>query len=82
MQRSILHTDEGKRHQKYLNHFVTVKRCPDCLGSRVNERVRSCKINQKSIADAVDMPLTELHSFIRSMDLSLIKIFKKSYLYV
>lgn len=73
MQRSILHTDEGKRHQKYLNHFVTVKRCPDCLGSRVNERVRSCKINQKSIADAVDMPLNELHSFIRSMDLSLIK---------
>ena len=80
MQRSILHTDEGKRHQKYLNHFVTVKRCPDCLGSRVNERVRSCKINQKSIADAVDMPLTELHSFIRSMDLSLIKTIQEELL--
>ncbi len=43
----------------------------------------AAKLIRKSIADAVDMPLTELHSFIRSMDLSLIKkLFKKSYLYV
>lgn len=73
MQRSILHTDEGKRHQKYINRFVTVKSCPDCLGSRVNERVRSCKIDNKSIADVVEMPLNELHSFIRSINISLVK---------
>ncbi|WP_285047114.1 excinuclease ABC subunit UvrA [Lactococcus petauri] len=73
MQRSILHTDEGKRHQKYLNRFVTVKSCPDCLGSRVNKRVRSCKIDKKSIADAVEMPLNELHSFILSINVSLVK---------
>ena len=43
------------------------------MGSRVNKRVRSCKIDKKSIADAVEMPLNELHSFILSINVSLVK---------
>jgi excinuclease ABC A subunit len=64
MKRSILHSDEGKRHQKQLDRFVTVKTCPICHGSRVNERVRSCKISGKSIADAAMLSLDELLAFI------------------
>lgn len=44
MKRSILQSDEGKRHQKQLDRFVTIEPCPSCHGTRVNERVRSCKI--------------------------------------
>jgi Excinuclease ATPase subunit len=67
MTRSIIHTDEGKRHQKQLDKFVSTKTCPSCQGSRVNDRVRSCKINDKSIADIVELPLDELQEFLTSI---------------
>ncbi|MGX7148956.1 ATP-binding cassette domain-containing protein [Enterococcus ureasiticus] len=68
MRRSILQSDEGKRHQKQLDRFVTVETCPACLGARVNERVRSCKISGKSIADVVMFSLDELTSFIEKIN--------------
>ncbi|MGX7262465.1 ATP-binding cassette domain-containing protein [Enterococcus crotali] len=68
MKRSILQSDEGKRHQKQLDRFVTVETCPECHGTRVNERVRSCKIFGKSIADAVMYSLDELMSFIEKIN--------------
>ncbi|MBM7617014.1 excinuclease ABC A subunit [Weissella uvarum] len=57
MERSVLHKDEGKRHQKDVDRFVTVKTCPVCHGTRVSERVLSCKINGKNIGDVVEMPV-------------------------
>ncbi|MGM0212826.1 ATP-binding cassette domain-containing protein [Enterococcus sp. AZ109] len=71
MQRSILNKDEGKRHQKQLNRFVTVETCPDCHGTRVNDRVRTCLINGKNISDLVLMPLDELAEFIQSIEATL-----------
>lgn len=68
MKRSILQSDEGKRHQKQLDRFVTIEPCPSCHGTRVNERVRSCKIFGKSIADVVMFSLDELTSFIEKID--------------
>ncbi len=67
MERSIIHKDEGKRHQKQLDRFVTRKVCPDCHGTRVNEKVRSCKIHGKSIADLVTLPLDELLTFCQTI---------------
>ncbi|MGX7350930.1 excinuclease ABC subunit A [Enterococcus canis] len=68
IQRSILHRDEGKRHQKQLDKFVTTETCPDCQGTRVNPRVRSCKINGKSIADVVLLPLDEVGLFLQNIE--------------
>lgn len=67
VQRSIIHSDEGRRHQKQLDRFVTVKECPDCHGSRVNERVRSCKIMDKNIADVVNLSLEQLKEFVAAV---------------
>lgn len=67
VQRSIIHSDEGRRHQKQLDRFVTVKECPDCHGSRVNEKVRSCKISGKNIADVVSMSLEQLKEFVTAI---------------
>ena len=64
MERSILYSDEGKRHKKQVDNFVTIKKCPDCLGTRVNERVRNCKINGSSIADIVQLSLEEVVQFV------------------
>ena len=59
-----------KSETKYttqLESIIEVKNCPDCQGTRVNERVRSAKINDKSIADCVTMSISELLSFVESI---------------
>jgi len=68
MYRSIITTKEGKRQQKILDKMVSTFECPDCQGTRVNERVRSCRINGKNIADVVAMPITEAIEFIQGID--------------
>lgn len=68
MYRSIITTKEGKRQQKVLDQMVSTFECPECHGMRVNERVRSCKINGLNIADVVEMPITESVKFIAAID--------------
>ncbi|RSK29702.1 ATP-binding cassette domain-containing protein [Bhargavaea beijingensis] len=67
MYRSVITQKEGKRHQKLLDQMVTTYECPVCNGTRVNEKVRSCKIGGNSIADVVAMPIDETISFIQSI---------------
>lgn len=64
MYRSIITTKEGKRQQKVLDKMISTFTCPECHGTRVNERVRSCKINGKNIAEVVDMPIPEAIAFV------------------
>lgn len=68
MYRSIITTKEGKRQQKVLDQMVSTFTCPDCHGARVNERVRSCRINGKNIADVVEMPISEAVKFVASIE--------------
>lgn len=68
MYRSIISTKEGKRHQKILDEMVTTAVCPECGGSRVNDKIRSCKINGKSIADVDNMPIPDAIEFIGEID--------------
>ncbi len=68
MYRSIITTKEGKRQQKVLDQMVSTFECPECHGMRVNERVRSCKINRCNIADVVEMPISEAVRFIARID--------------
>ena len=66
--RSIIGSDEGKRHAGRMSEIVTVDTCPACGGARVNERVRSCKIGGVSIADVSAMPMGAVLDFIRGID--------------
>ncbi|SIT84466.1 ATP-binding cassette domain-containing protein [Edaphobacillus lindanitolerans] len=68
MYRSVITQKEGKRHQKLLDEMVSTYPCPECHGTRVNEKVRSCKINGQSIADLAEMPVAEATAFIRGID--------------
>lgn len=67
MYRSIINTKEGARFKHILDNMVTTFTCPDCGGSRVNERVRSCLINGKNIADVTAMPVPEALEFVNSV---------------
>lgn len=68
MYRSIITTKEGKRQQKILDQMVSTFECPECHGSRVNERVRSCRINGKNIAEIVELPIADCAKFIDSIE--------------
>ena len=64
MYRSVINTPEGKRFAHILDKMVTSYECPECGGSRVNEKVRSCLINGKNIADVTAMSIPEAMDFI------------------
>ena len=64
MYRSIITTKEGKRQQKVLDSMICTTECPECHGTRLNERVRSCLINGKNLADVVSMPISNALIFI------------------
>lgn len=64
MYRSVIHSDEGKRHRKILEPMLDSGICPDCAGKRLNETVLSCKIEGKSIADITEMPIIKLKNWM------------------
>ena len=67
MYRSIINTKEGARFKHILDNMVTTFTCPYCGGSRVNDRVRSCLINGRNIADVTTMPVPEALEFVNSI---------------
>lgn len=68
MYRSIITTKEGKRQQKVLDSMTCTTECPECHGTRLNERVRSCRIGGKNLADVVAMPINEALLFVKAID--------------
>jgi excinuclease UvrABC ATPase subunit len=51
-----------------LKNIVITKTCPLCEGKRLNEKILSCKIEGKSIADCMALSVDELLEFITSLD--------------
>ena len=77
MYRSIINTKEGQHYKKVLDQMVSTFTCPDCGGSRLNERVRSCLIKGKNIAQVVDMPIPEAALFVEQITDSLARDLKE-----
>ncbi|QIB68887.1 excinuclease ABC subunit UvrA [Aminipila butyrica] len=69
IERSFLRKEEGEkvRYKKDLERFVSKQNCPHCQGTRLNDKVRSCKVNGKTIAECAAMQISELLTFIQSI---------------
>lgn len=67
MYRSIINSEEGLLHSAVLNPMLTMGTCPDCGGTRLNERIRSCKIDGRNIADVCSLSITRLNEWVRSL---------------
>ena len=67
MYRSIINSEEGLLHSAVLNPMLTMGTCPDCGGTRLNERALSCRIGGINIAEACAMPITRLNRWIHSI---------------
>ncbi|MFN8085295.1 MAG: excinuclease ABC subunit UvrA [Dermatophilaceae bacterium] len=52
----------------FVERAVTFQTCPDCAGTRLGEGARASKIAGVSIADACAMQISELATWVRSID--------------
>ena len=52
----------------FVDRAVTYLACPDCDGTRLNERARSSRIRGLNIAEACDMQISDLAQWIRGID--------------
>ena len=67
MYRSIINSEEGLLHSAVLNPMLVMGTCPDCKGTRLNEKALSCKIDGVNIAAACAMSITRLNRWIHSI---------------
>ena len=64
MYRSIINSEEGLLHSAVLNPMLRMGVCPDCGGTRLNEKARSCLIEGRSIADVCAMSISRLREWV------------------
>ena len=68
MYRSIINSEEGLLHAAVLNPMLTMGTCPDCGGTRLNEKIRSCKINGLNIAEVTAMSISDCRKWMATVD--------------
>ena len=68
MYRSIINSEEGLLHAAVLNPMLTMGTCPDCGGTRLNEKIRSCKIKGINIAEVTDMSIADCRQWMETID--------------
>ena len=56
---------ENLTRKKDLQEIIRTKECPVCNGKRLNNKILSCKIKDKNIADCTALSVDELLDFIR-----------------
>ncbi len=74
MYRSIINSEEGLLHSAVLNPMLRMGTCPDCGGTRLNEKIRSCRIASPltegeglNIAEVCALSITKLNQWVRSL---------------
>ena len=78
MYRSIINSEEGLLHAAVLNPMLTMGTCPDCGGTRLNEKIRSCKINGINIAEVTAMSIANCRQWMETIDNPLAEDIKRA----
>ena len=68
MYRSIINSEEELLHASVLNPMLTMGTCPDCGGTRLNEKIRSCKIGSLNIAEVTAMSISDCRRWMETID--------------
>ena len=68
MYRSIINSEEGLLHAAVLNPMLRMGTCPNCGGTRLNEKIRSCKIGGLNIADVTAMSISDCRKWMETID--------------
>ena len=78
MYRSIINSEEGLLHAAVLNPMLTMGTCPDCGGTRLNEKIRSCKIKGANIAEVTAMSIADCRQWMETIDNPLAEDIKRA----
>ena len=78
MYRSIINSEEGLLHAAVLNPMLTMGTCPDCGGTRLNEKIRSCKIKSVNIAEVTAMSIADCRQWMETIDNPLAEDIKRA----
>ena len=78
MYRSIINSEEGLLHAAVLNPMLTMGTCPDCKGTRLNEKIRSCKINGVNIAEVTAMSIADCRQWMETIENHLAEDIKRA----
>ena len=58
---SAIENDDSKEAQKWADQFMSIKKCPECHGGRLNKESLSYKLWDKNIAEVADMDISDLY---------------------
>jgi excinuclease ABC subunit A len=61
---------ESEYRREQLEKYITVLKCPDCLGKRLKPASLAVTVGRKSIADVSAFSVKEFHDFIEGVKLS------------
>ena len=78
MYRSIINSEEGLLHAAVLNPMLTMGTCPDCGGTRLNEKIRSCKIGGLNIAEVTAMSISNCRQWMETINNPLAEDIKRA----
>ena len=67
IERALTETKSAYRRNKIHKNFMSLKKCDECEGYRINEQARSVKIGDKHIGELGLMPIDELISFLEEL---------------
>ncbi|MBQ6097848.1 MAG: ATP-binding cassette domain-containing protein, partial [Bacteroidales bacterium] len=67
MYRSIINSEEGLLHAAAINPMLTMGTCPDCGGTRLNEKIRSYRIGDLNIAQVTAMSISDCRRWIATV---------------
>ena len=78
MYRSIINSEEGLLHAAAINPMLTMGTCPDCGGTRLNEKIRSCRIGGLNIAEVTAMSISDCRRWMETIDNPLAEDIKRA----
>ena len=56
--------DDSKEAQKWAEQFMSVRKCPECNGGRLNRESLSYKIWNKNISEVAELDIKELYQWL------------------
>ena len=61
---SAIENDDSKEAQKWADQFMSIKKCPECHGGKLNKESLSYKLWDKNIAEVADMDISDLYQWL------------------
>jgi excinuclease ABC subunit A len=68
IERALGESKSAYRRNKIHKNFMSLKKCDECEGYRINQQARSIKIGGKHIGELAMMPIDQLISFLERLN--------------